>query len=40
MSNDFHSARTILINSDVFNYTLRTVENFSISDGKINTLPE
>lgn len=40
MSNGFRSAREILMSSDVSNYTLHLVEIFSISDGKMNTLPE
>lgn len=40
MSNGFLSARAILMSSDVSNYTLHLVDIFSISDGKIKTLPE
>ncbi len=40
MSNGFRNARAILMNSDVSNYTLHLVDIFSISNGKINTLPE
>lgn len=40
MSNGFLSARAILMSSDVYNYMLHLVDIFSISDGKINTLPE
>lgn len=40
MFNGFRNARVILISCDVSNYTLHLVDIFSISDGKINTLPE
>lgn len=40
MSNGFRNAHAILTSSDVSNYTLHIVDIFSISDGKINTLPE
>lgn len=40
MSNGFLSARAMLMSSDVSNYTLHLVDIFSISDGKVNTLPE
>lgn len=40
MSNGFRSARAILMSRDVSNYMLHLVDIFSISDGKINILPE
>lgn len=40
MSNGYRRVRAILMNSDVYNYTLHLVEIFSISDGKTHMLPE
>lgn len=40
MSNGFRSAYAILMNDDISNYTLRLVDISSITDRKVNTLPE
>ncbi len=40
MSNGFRSAYEILMHGDISNYTLRLVDISSITDRKVNTLPE